>query len=55
MAKEIQWSCPETHGECHFIVMLGGLHVGMATLKTLGALLEGSGLTGARMQAGVTT
>ena len=55
VAKQIQWSLPETHGEDHFIVMLGGLHVEMAALKTLGDLLEGSGWTGALVQAGVAT
>ena len=55
VAKQIQWSWPETHGEYHFIVMLGGLHVEMAALKTLGDLLEGIGWTVALVQAGVTT
>ncbi len=35
--------------------MFGGLHVEMAALKTLGDLLEGSGWTGALVQAGVAT
>jgi hypothetical protein len=55
VAKQIQWSWPETHGENHFIVMLGGLHIEMAAPKTLGDLLEGSGWTGALVQAGVAT
>lgn len=55
VAKEIQWSWPATHGEDHFIVMFGGLHIEMAALKTLGDLLEGSGWTGALVKAGVAT
>jgi hypothetical protein len=37
-----------THGEDHFVVMFGGLHIEMAALKTVGDLLEGSGWTGTR-------
>ncbi len=55
IAKQIQWSWPATHGEDHFIVMFGGLHIEMAALKILGDLLEGSGWTGALVQAGVAT
>ena len=55
VAKEIQWSWPTTHGEDHFVVMFGGLHIEMAALKTLGDLLEGSGWSGALVQASVAT
>ena len=55
VAKQIQWSWPDTYGEDHFIVMLGGLHVEMAALKTLGNLQEGCGRTEALVQAGVAT
>ena len=55
LAKQIQWSWPETHGENMFVVMFGGLHIEMAALKTLGDLLESSGWTGALVQAGVAT
>ena len=55
VAKQIQWSWPATHGEDHFIVMFGGLHIEMAALKALGDLLKGSGWTGALVQAGVAT
>ena len=27
LAKQIQWSWPSTHGEKHFVVMFGGLHI----------------------------
>ena len=33
LAKQIQWSWPTTHGEDHFVVMFGGLHIEMAVLK----------------------
>ena len=55
VAKQIQWSWSATHGEDHFIVIFGGLHIEMATLKTLGDLLDGSGWTGALVQVGVAT
>ena len=55
VAKQIQWSWPATHGEDHFIVMFGGLHIEIAALKTLGDLLDGSGWTGALVQAGIAT
>ncbi|KAJ8027926.1 hypothetical protein HOLleu_30023 [Holothuria leucospilota] len=55
LAKQIQWSWPISYGEDRFIVMFGGLHIEMASLKVLGDLLEGSGWTGALVQAGVAT
>ena len=33
LAKQIQWSWPSTLGEDHFVIMFGGLHIEMATLK----------------------
>ena len=33
LAKEIQWTWPASHGEDHFVIMLGGLHIEMAVLK----------------------
>ncbi len=33
LAKQIQWSWPSTLGEDHFVMMFGGLHIEMATLK----------------------
>ena len=34
-AKEIQWTWPASHGEDHFVIMFGGLHIEMAMLKVL--------------------
>ncbi len=33
LAKQIQWSWPSTLGEDKYVIMFGGLHVEMATLK----------------------
>ena len=55
LAKIIQWSWPETHGENIFVVMFGGLHIKVVALKTIGDLLEGSGWTGTLVKAGVAT
>ena len=35
IAKNIQWSWPESHGENHFVVMFGGLHIEMTALKVI--------------------
>lgn len=51
LAKQIQWTWPDSHGEKQFMIMFGGLHIEMATLKVLGNLLEDSGWTGALTQA----
>ena len=33
LAKQIQWTCPATHGEDQFVIMFEGLHIKMAVLK----------------------
>ena len=33
LAKQIQWTWPNTLGENHIVMMLGGLHIEMAVLK----------------------
>ena len=55
LAKQIQWTWPASHGEDHFVIMFGGLHIEMASLKVLGDLLEESGWTGTLTQASVAT
>ena len=55
LAKQIQWTWPASHGEDHFVIVFGGLHIEMASLKVLGDLLEESGWTGALTQASVAT
>ena len=51
----ILWNWPESYGEGKFVVLLGGLHIEMATLATLGDLLDGSGWTNVLTQAGIAT
>ena len=55
LAKFVQWSWPETHGEKHFVVMFGGLHIEMALWNTLGDLLEYLGWTTALCEADVAS
>ena len=40
-------------GEDQFVVMLGGLHIEMASFKALGNWLDGSGWADVLVQAGV--
>ena len=51
LAKKFQWTWSASHGKDHFVVMLGGRHIEMATLKLLGDWLEVSGWTNALIQA----
>lgn len=55
IAKQIQWKEANIYGEDKFIVMMGGLHIEMATLKLIGHWLKGSGWDSALVQADVTT
>ena len=55
LAKLIQWCWPDMYGEDTMVVMFGGLHIEMAADKVLGDLLEGSGWTGALVEAGVAS
>ncbi|CAB4019733.1 Hypothetical predicted protein, partial [Paramuricea clavata] len=54
LAKQIQWKIPE-FGEDKFVVMMGGLHIKMASFKMLGKLLSGSGWPEVMCNAGVAT
>ena len=53
LAKLIQWNWQDKFGEKQFVLVLGGLHIEMAALKTLGNWLEGSGWTTALVQADI--
>jgi len=55
VAKQIQWHWPDQYGEDKFVMMFGGLHIEMAALRSLGALLQNSGWTGALVEAGVAS
>ena len=53
IAKQVQWNRPDMFGEDQFVVMLGGLHIEMASFKALGNWLDGSGWTDVLVQAEV--
>ena len=55
LAKQIQWQFPNSHGEDHFVIMFGGLHLEMTAFKALGKWLDGSGWTAVLTNAGVAT
>ena len=55
IAKQIQWNWPDVYGEEKFVILLGGLHIEMAGLTTLGDFLDGSGWTHALTQADLAT
>ena len=55
LGKLIQWSWPSTHCEKKFVLILGGLHIEMASFKLLGDWLDGSGWTSALVAAEVAT
>ena len=42
LAKLIQRTWPREYGEDHFVMVLGGLHIEMTSLKALGKLLRGT-------------
>ena len=54
LAKQIQWTLPE-FSEAQFVIMLGGLHIEMASFKMLGKWLSGSGWAEVMCNAGVAT
>lgn len=54
LAKQTQWTIAE-FSEANPVVMLGGLHIEMASLKVLGEWLSGSGWTEVIHSAGVAT
>lgn len=55
LAKEVQWTWPDTYGEDHFMIMLGGLHIEMVILKFLRDWMEDSGWTNALIQADIAS
>lgn len=55
LAKQIQWERADTYGESSYVVMMGGLHIEMASLKMVGHWLKGSGWDSALVQADITT
>jgi len=55
LAKQVQWHCPEMFGEAKFVIMMGGLHVEMATLRMIGHWLDGSGWVECLVASGLST
>ena len=55
LSKLIQWPWSRTHGEDHFVVIFGGLHIEMTVLKVLGDWLEDAGWVEALVQAKVAS
>ena len=55
IAKQIQWLMPDMYGEDKLVVMMGGLHIEMATIAMLGTWLNGSGWVEVLVNYGVTT
>ncbi|KAK0055322.1 hypothetical protein Bpfe_015336 [Biomphalaria pfeifferi] len=55
IAKQIQWKCPEFYRENKIALLLGGLHIGMSFLKTVGTLLKDSEWVEALVNAKVDT
>ena len=55
IAKNIQWSFPESYGENKLIVMMGGFHIESAFMTAIGSWLRGSGWVEALVEAGITT
>ena len=55
IAKQLQWhaDCPFT--EDNYVIMMGGLHIEMASLKLIDEWLQNSGWATALVYAGVTT
>ena len=55
VAKQLQWTWPDRYGESQFIIILGGLHIEMCTLKCIGDWLNGSGWTNALVQSDIVS
>ena len=55
IAKQIHWNWPSGYGEDKFVILLGGLHLEMTSVATIGHLLNGSGWTHTLAQANSAT
>lgn len=55
LAKQIQWERADAYGESSYVIMMGGLHIEMASLKMVGTWLSNSGWDSALVQAEITT
>ena len=55
LVKQIQWERADIYGESSYVVMMGGLHIEMASLKMVGHWLNNSRWDSALVQADITT
>ena len=55
IVKQIQWEKADLYGEEKYVVMMGGLHLEMASLKMVGHRLDKSGWDSALVQANIIT
>ena len=55
VAKQVQWHLPGLYGKVKFVIMLGGLHIEIATLKSIGILIKDNGWIGALVEAGIAS
>ena len=51
---QIQWERADTYGKRSYVVMMGGLHIEMASLKMVRQWLNNSGWDSALVQADIT-
>ena len=54
LAKQIQWQWPD-YGEDRFVIIFGGLHLELASLRSIGTLLQDSGWTSAICEANMAS
>lgn len=55
LCKQIQWLDPEKYGEDKMFVLMGALHIEMASMRVLGDWLDGSGWASAIAKSNITT
>ena len=55
IAKQIQWTWPNRFGEHNFLFMLGGLHIEMVFIRSIGDWLDESGWTTVLVHGNVTS
>ncbi len=55
LAKQIQWQWLNIHGEDHYMIMFGGVHIEMIVCRVLGTWLDGSGWTRTLVEEGIAT
>lgn len=54
VVKQIEWQWSESYGEEKFVLMLGGLHIEMTSLRSMRTPFQGSGWTGALAESSIS-